>query len=98
MATSDANGILKLCQVEYHSKSRINTCAFSQRGLLAFSTGHNAIVWNISKNFTSCNENGKRELSFMEKHKYVEHLLPRKSVRVCIVSFFVLKQSKYKQQ
>ena len=101
MATTDNNGMLKIWDVrkfeelyKYHSNSAINDCTFSQKGLLAFSTGRTACVWNLKKDFepialhNNSNENmneikqflGKDELSKQKSMLYLQHTMERKLV------------------
>eukprot|EP01084_Bolivina_argentea_P119335 211605_1 len=87
MATSDDNGYLKIWDLRmfreiynYKSNSMISCMDYSQKGLLAFSTGKTAVIWNIKNSFKPCDNNGSVELQKRHKKLYLQHSLDRRLI------------------
>lgn len=80
MATSDNNGNMKIWDLrtykmikEYKSNSMITNITYSQRGLLAFSTGRTAVIWNCKSNYRPMG--GMNELKDRHKNLYLQHTM-----------------------
>eukprot|EP00483_Globobulimina_turgida_P002743 UN02748 len=87
MATSDDNGYLKIWDLrtfkelhQYKSNSMISCLDYSQKGLLAFSTGRTAVIWNLRNNFKPCHYDGSNELLRRHKKTYLQHSLDRRLI------------------
>ncbi|ETO26012.1 U3 snoRNP-associated protein Utp7 [Reticulomyxa filosa] len=87
MATSDSVGNLKVWDlrtyrelISYKSGGMVTSCTFSQKGLLAFSTGRRALIWNLNNGYLPCDEAGRSELNWKQQRMYLQHTLPRQLI------------------
>ena len=88
MATSDDRGNLKVWDLRYYkesmdsfrARSTLSCLDYSQRGLLAFSTGKTAVIWNVRRNFRPCSVSGYKELSQSDQRTYLQHSLSRRMI------------------
>ena len=87
LTTSDDRGYLKIFDLRtfkelylYKSNSMISNITYSQKGLLAFSTGKTAVIWNLKNGFTPCHINGNNELLTRHKNLYLQHSMDRRLI------------------
>eukprot|EP01084_Bolivina_argentea_P228942 386545_1 len=87
MATSDDNGFLKIWDLRmfkelsayrYKSNSMISCLDYSQKGLLSFSTGRTAVIWNLKQSFKPASSG--KELLKRHKNLYLQHSLDRRLI------------------
>lgn len=88
MATADAAGYVKVWDLRmfaeamtaYKANAACANLDFSHKGLLAFSTGRTAVVWNLRSDYRPCKARGAAELRPRHRRLYLQHTMDRRLV------------------